>query len=84
VVVIGVNTAEHRGEDPLRKAREFKDKHKLTYPILVDGDGKVRGAFSVSAFPTNVLIDRDGKVRYIGSGFNATALNTALQGLMSR
>jgi peroxiredoxin len=84
VVVLGVNTAESRGNDPFRKAKEFREKHRLTYPILVDADGKVRGAFNVSAFPTNVLIDRDGKVRYIGSGFNASSLNASLQGMMSR
>jgi peroxiredoxin len=82
-VVIGVNTAESPGTDPLQKAQEFKEKHKLTFPILMDVDGKVREAFNVSAFPTNVLIDREGKVRYIEPGFNATSLQKALQELLA-
>jgi peroxiredoxin len=82
VVVLGVNTAESAGTDPIQKAREFKEKHKLTYPILMDVDGKVREAFNVNAFPTNVLIDREGKVRYIEPGFNAGGLNRMLQELM--
>jgi peroxiredoxin len=83
VVVIGVDTAESPGTDPLQKAQEFKEKHKLTYPILMDVDGKVREAFNVYGFPTNVLIDREGKVRYIGLGFGAGSLNRMIQELLS-
>ena len=36
----------------------------------------------VMGFPTNVLIDREGKVRYAEPGFDPAALNTALQGLL--
>jgi peroxiredoxin len=42
--------------------RKFKEKHSLTYPIWVDGDmfEKMIGGY----IPWNVIIDREGKVRY--------------------
>jgi peroxiredoxin len=79
---VAIDTAEEG--DPWPKAREFKEKHGLTYPILIDADGAVRKAFAVSHFPTNVIIDRDGKVRSIAAGFNATAIDQALRELMAR
>lgn len=35
-------------------------------------------------FPTNVIIDREGKVRYIAAGFNAAAIDQALQELIAK
>jgi peroxiredoxin len=56
----------------------------VTYPILIDANGAVRKAFAVSHFPTNVVIDRDAKVRYIAAGFNAAAIDQALHELISK
>jgi peroxiredoxin len=80
--VVGINTAEEG--DPLPHARAFKEQHGLTYPILIDAKGTVRKAFAVSHFPTNVVIDREGKIRYVAAGFDATALERALQELIAK
>jgi peroxiredoxin len=79
VVVIGINTGEE-GE-PQQKARAFQQKHGLTYPILLDEKGTVSAAYRVQGLPTNVIIDREGKVRYIDAGFNASAIGKKLQEL---
>ena len=81
-MVVAVNTAEE--SDPVTKAREFKQRHGLTYPILIDADGAARKAYAVYGFPTNALIDREGKIRYVGAGFDAAGLGQALQELMAR
>jgi peroxiredoxin len=79
-VVVAIDTAEAAGEDPVAKAKAFKEKHGLTYPILVDADGKVRESFGVMAFPTNAVIDQEGKVRSIGAGFIPGAILQELMG----
>ena len=79
---MAINTAED--SDPVTKAREFKQRHGLTYPILIDADGSVRKAYAVYGFPTNALVDGEGKIRYIGAGFDAAGLGQALQELMAR
>jgi peroxiredoxin len=75
--VIGINTAEE-GEAK-EKARDFQQKHGLTYPILLDEKGTVAAAYRVKNFPTNAIIDREGKVRYIGAGFNPEAINSSFR-----
>jgi cytochrome c biogenesis protein CcmG, thiol:disulfide interchange protein DsbE len=81
VVVVAVNTAEN--DNPLANARAFKEKHHLTYPILMDTDGKVRELFGVPGYPTNILIDREGKVRAVVLGFDRGEIDKTLQEMMS-
>ena len=76
MVVIGVDTAETNG--PMEAAARFQAHHQLTYPILVDRDDTVQKAYGVHAFPTNVLIDRRGYVRYAGAGFDREGIDRAL------
>ena len=71
--MVAINTAEE--SDPVTKARAFQQRHALTYPILVDAKGVVRKAYAVYGFPTNLIIDRDGMVRYAGAGFDPTDLS---------
>ena len=82
MVVIGLNTAER--DKPLERARRFRDQHRLTYPILVDEDGKARQALGVSAFPTNLIIDAEGVVRYYEPGFNQGAIDRTLRELQGK
>jgi len=47
----------------------FAQELTLTYPILLDPDGKVRNQYEVAALPMSYLIGRDGKIsgRVMGS-----------------
>ena len=47
---------------------EFKAKHKLPYPFAIAGRGEDRMKYGINAYPTTVLLDRRGVVRYIGIG----------------
>ncbi|WP_308634670.1 TlpA family protein disulfide reductase [Paenibacillus silvisoli] len=49
--------------DKERQAREFVDQQKLTFPILMDRDGKATDLYKVNQFPTSLLIDSNGIVR---------------------
>lgn len=81
VVVLGVNCAEQG--DPFEKARAFRDKHRLTYPIVVDARDEVRQRYGVRAFPTNVIIDQQGVVRYMQPGFHVADIMSILQDLLN-
>ncbi|CAN5744127.1 hypothetical protein BH20ACI4_BH20ACI4_22900 [soil metagenome] len=50
---------------------EFKEKHKLPYPFAVAEQGEDTMKYGISAYPTTVLLDRNGVVRYIGIGAGA-------------
>ena len=62
----------------MQAARGFRDKHKLTYPFLVDTDRSAMRAFGVRAFPTNVIIDKQGVIRYHEAGFDGNAIDQML------
>ena len=63
-------------------ATKFRDDHKLTYSILLDLDDKVAQAYGVEAFPTNVVIDAEGKVRYHQAGFDEDAVRKLIEKLI--
>jgi peroxiredoxin len=56
LVVLAVNIEEGRD-----KVRAWVKKHGLTLPVLLDTDGEISGAYRVTATPTAVLVDRDGR-----------------------
>jgi peroxiredoxin len=82
VVVVGINTGEE--SSPRDKAQAFQQKHGLTYPILLDEQAKVSAAYRVKGLPTNVIIDREGQIRYIEAGFNPEAVTQKLQELLGQ
>ena len=45
-------------------AERFLSKTPASFPILFDPDNKVSGNYGVSAMPTTVLVDRQGRVRW--------------------
>ncbi len=57
-VVLGVNVGE-RPDMVKRYMRDFN----LTFPVVLDGDGRVAASYGIWAYPTTFFIDRDGIVR---------------------
>lgn len=48
--------------------REFTEKNKMVWPQYRDRDRRIHRAFGIRAFPTYVLIDHEGIVRYMSTG----------------
>ena len=63
LVVLAVNI----GESPSR-AREFMESHQLSFPVLLDRDGKVAERYNIRAIPTTVFIDKGGIIQAIRVG----------------
>ncbi len=63
--VIGVSV-DDTGVDGVK---QFVTENKITYPIAVDGDGRVANVLRTTVLPTSVLIGRDGRIvwRKIGA-----------------
>lgn len=47
---------------------EFRKKYKLPYGFAVSKRGEDNAKYDISAYPTTILLDRKGVVRYIGIG----------------
>ena len=62
--LLGVNI----DEDP-NAARALVGKMGLKFPVLLDTEKKVVGSYDLNAMPATVLIDKDGRVRYLHRGY---------------
>ena len=70
LTIVGVHTPEFFWEKPRDKVVEATGRLGVKYPVVQDNDMAIWQRFGVWAWPTAVLIDRKGIVRYrhIGEG----------------
>jgi peroxiredoxin len=62
--LLGVNIDEDAGN-----AAGLSSKLGLRFPVLLDSDKKVSRLYDLGTMPSSVLIDRDGRVRFIHLGY---------------
>jgi peroxiredoxin len=55
-------------EDP-RKAAGLAKQLGMKFPVLLDSDKKVSRLYDLGTMPSPVLVDRDGRVRYVHRGY---------------
>ena len=55
--VVGISV-----EDSLDQVKEVVAKSGVTYPILLDTDGKIRDRFKVNGFPESFIVSSEGKL----------------------
>ena len=56
-------------DDDTRNAAEVATKLGVKFPVLLDTDKRVSKLYDLSTMPSTVIIDRDGKVRYVHKGY---------------
>ena len=80
--VLAINLDEEQ-----EMATEFLQEVPLSFPVLYDGTGTVPPQYQVVGMPTSYIVDRDGKLRAVHTGFNpasadqvADAIRTLIAG----
>jgi hypothetical protein len=70
LVIVGVHAPEFPWEKPHDRVVEATRSLSIRYPVVQDNDFAIWRRFGVRAWPTLVLVDRKGIVRYrhIGEG----------------
>ena len=63
-MLLGVNV-----DEDTRNAAAVADKLGVRFPVLPDADKRVSKQYDLSAMPSTVLIDRDGRVRHVHRGY---------------
>ena len=62
--VLGVNV-----EGEVAPAQEIVDKTNVSFPVLIDEGQLVSELYKLEAMPSTVVVDRDGRIRYIHRGY---------------
>jgi thiol-disulfide isomerase/thioredoxin len=78
--VLAVNSME-RQPDVLA----FMNENNFTFPVLLDGDGKVNSSYGIQAIPTTFLINKEGRIvlRLVGSiDWDTPEFHAALEQLL--
>jgi thiol-disulfide isomerase/thioredoxin len=65
LVVLGVNVDEKRAA-----MDDFLAKHPVTFPVVRDQKQELVKKASIATMPTSFLLDGEGKIRYVHSGFH--------------
>ena len=65
-VLLGVNV-----DDDPHTALATAAKLNVSFPVLLDTDKKVSKLYDLNTMPSTVVIDRDGKMRFLTRGFHA-------------
>ena len=59
--------------------RSFTDKNKMIWPQYRDHNRRIAEAFNVRAFPTYIIIDHEGILRFKSSGFGSANLEDTVK-----
>ena len=70
LVVVGVHSPEFIWEKSRDRVVAATKRLDVRYPVVMDNDGAIWNRFGVRYWPTTLLVDRKGIVRYwhIGEG----------------
>jgi peroxiredoxin len=63
ILTVAVSSGE-----PARVA-SFESRQGLKWPVLNDPDGAIAARWGVNAYPTSVILDGSGKVRFVEVGY---------------
>jgi alkyl hydroperoxide reductase subunit AhpC len=70
LTIVGVHSPEFPWEKPIDKVKNATDRLSIKFPVVQDNDFTIWKRYGVWAWPTIVLIDKKGVIRYnrIGEG----------------
>ena len=64
LVVLGISI-----DEDARRAREFADSMKVSYPIMFDTGSRIGRDYQLQKMPMTILVDRSGVVRFTHVGY---------------
>lgn len=68
LTIVGVHTPETDSEYSLANVRKEVPALGIKYPVITDNDYKIWKAYGVEAWPTIVVLDKQGRIRWLHVG----------------
>jgi thiol-disulfide isomerase/thioredoxin len=71
LTIIGVHTPESGREKKVDNVRRAVRELEIVYPVVTDEDRQTWRAYNIEAWPTTIILDKQGRVRFthIGEGY---------------
>jgi peroxiredoxin len=70
-----VVVATDAGGDTPQRFRSVAERQHIRLPLAFDPAGKAHSAFRMTGFPAVVVLDRNGRVRFVHEGYNSSEVN---------
>jgi len=77
--IVGISS-----DDDEQAWKKFVAAHNMDWPEYIDLSGQVQQVFSIDSYPTFIVLDRDGVVRFRQSGLNAQLSEAELDGVIGK
>ena len=61
-------------DEPEAKVKEYVNKEKLGYTVLLNGRSVLRDGYSGKSIPHNFLIDKEGRIAFDEVGFSESGM----------
>lgn len=84
--MLGVSGDGLFGGESAETLGRFADQTRVTFPILLGDRSRAAyadGDHSISPFPFDVVIDREGRVRYMATRFDGPAMRVTIDKLLA-
>lgn len=79
VIILGVTAPNLDREGSKEYIMDFLNKQGYTFPIVFDNTGEIMDQYSIEAFPTTFIIDKEGNVnKYIPGPMKKTTMESLI------
>ena len=68
LTIIGVHSPEFDREKKIENVRREVASLEINYPVVTDNDYETWRAFGIEAWPTVVILDKQGRIRFVHVG----------------
>ncbi len=68
LILVGIHAPKYQFSQNIENVEQILRKLKIRFPVVMDNDSSIWSAFQIRKYPTLLLIDRDGFVRYLHEG----------------
>lgn len=82
VIILGVTAPNLGREGSKQDIIDFMNKNSYTFPVMFDNDGDVMLKYSIEAFPTTFIIDKEGNVKeYVPGAMDKSTMESLINGV---
>ncbi len=83
--MLGLSGSGLLGTESAQTVENFRDQTGVSFPLLLGDTSKSKYAHpdaTISPYPIDVIVDRQGTIRYLRHEYDPAAMDAVLEGLL--